>query len=107
MKHRLSMRSGDMLELYQLVNLYNSLYPEDMDLAIGQLPEKISERYAAQNRCKDISVQTNPRGAGRKPVYSDSQNQQIRLMRQEGKHYRYIAEKIGCSIGHVQDVLKA
>lgn len=106
MEHRLFMRPGDMLELYQLVSLYDSLYPEDMELPVGQLPWKITERYAAQNGGKNISAQTNPRGAGRKPLYSESQNLQIRLLRQQGKPYRYIAEKIGCSIGHVQDVLK-
>ena len=98
------MKAQDLLELYQLILLYRT-YPEDTPEHLPGFPEKIEERYRACGG-KDIKRQTNPRRAGRKPIYTQEQNCRITELYQQGVTLRGIAKEIGCSAGHVQDVIR-
>lgn len=102
----LMMRKKDLIELYQQLKLYKSVYPEDSQLTLPELITAVEGRYRDREHGEDIRSQTNPRDAGRKPVYSEQQNQKIYSMYQEKITLRRIAEESGCSVGHVQDVIR-
>lgn len=99
---RLEMNRQDLLELYQLAEMYARCY----NLELGELLEGISERYRKNTGGEDIRSSRNPRCAGRKRVYAENTDRTILELRNSGMTLRGIAGTLQCSIGHVQDVLK-
>lgn len=101
---KLAMKHQDMSELYQLVKLYVRTYGYDKDTGTEFLSE-LRNRYLEQFNGKSIEEACNPRGAGRKAVYTKEENDRIAELRKEGLSLRAVAKAAGCSLGHVQDVL--
>lgn len=103
---RMELRKQDLIELYQLCRMYRDTYGE----AEGETAEKImadlAERYRERTGGNDIAEAGNPREAGRKKVYGEKINNEIRELHRQGISKRKIAKKIGCSLGHVQDVTR-
>ena len=96
------MNRQDLLELYQLVVMYNRCY----GLELKELLEGISEKYRKNTGGEDIRSSRNPRCAGRKKIYAEDTDKTILELRNGGMTLREIAGTLQCSIGHVQDVLK-
>ena len=96
------MNRQDLLELYQLVVMYNRCY----GLELKELLEGISEKYRKNTGGEDIRSSRNPRCAGRKKIYAEDTDRTILELRNGGMTLREIAGTLQCSIGHVQDVLK-
>lgn len=97
----LGMRRQDLEELYELLELYERTYGTE---ASGRLLAEISERY--QNRYREnIGEKRNPRQAGRKRKYTETDRATIRESRKRGMTIRKIAQETGCSVGYVQGVL--
>lgn len=102
----LYMREQDLLELYQLTSLYKRTYPEDVMQNMEELLEMVSLRYRETTNGKNIKGQTNPRKAGRKPTYTEEVNQKIIGLHHCGVSLRGITKEIGCSLGHVQNIIQ-
>lgn len=98
----MEMNRQDLLELYQLAEMYTRCY----GLELRELLEGISEKYRKNTSGEDICSSRNPRCAGRKRIYSEEMDRTILELRNSGMTLRGIAETLQCSIGHVQDVLK-
>ena len=98
----LGMNRQDLLELYQLAEMYRTCYGAD----IRELLEEIRTQYREVTGGEDIQDARNPRGAGRKRVYTKETDQAILELHGNGMALRRIANAAQCSIGHVQDVLK-
>lgn len=98
---KLHMRAQDLIELYQLTALYKTTYDADLEKFL----KMISECYQDISG-QDITLASNPRQAGRQPKYTADQNNNIIRLYQSGMSYRQIAKEIGCSIGHIQSVVK-
>ena len=94
----IQMNPQDLLELYQLIRLYEGTYADS-----GAVDEKYKERTGGE----DIGQAGNPRGAGRKKKYTEKENEKILELRKKGDSLRRISRETGCSAGHVQDVIKA
>ncbi len=107
---KLDMREQDLLELYQLSQLFSSTYGDRLTASskrgIKALTALIEERYKVVTGGEDITMATNPRNAGRPTVYTDEQNNRILDLRGEGLSLRRIAEEVNCSLAHVQRVLE-
>lgn len=103
---RISMRPQDLLELYQLVRLYKRSYGDGRAADLGTLLEELEEKYKERTKGEDIRQAGNPRGAGRKRKYTEQENEKILGLYKKGKSLRRISQEVGCSIGHVQDVIK-
>ncbi len=97
----LDMKRQDMEELKQLLQVYASLYD---DSQARQVLDELSERYQ-KTYGESIMGKRNPRGAGRKRRYTETERSQIQKFREEGQTIREIAGKTGLSIGYVQGVL--
>ena len=97
----LEMRRQDLVELYQLIGLYERTYGEDW----GKKKEGIENTYYRITG-KAIREARNPRGGGRKRKYREEENQAILEGYQNRKSLRQIAREVGCSVGHVQDVIR-
>lgn len=104
MKNVLTMKEQDLVELYQLLRMYRMVYSADMENNPEGLMQRIRNEYM-QKTGNEIAVATNPRGAGRKPVYKKDFNKQILDLRENGLSLRKIATVMGCSVRHVQDVI--
>lgn len=103
--HRvLQMRKQDLLELYQLLTLYQKTY--ECSGKLEWLMQEIEERYWENPGGRDIRKDTNPRNAGRRKKYTEKDRERIRQLHQEGKTVRAIASETGCSIGYVQGIIK-
>lgn len=98
----MEMNRQDLLELYQLVEMYTRCYSVDLK----ELLEGINEKYRKNTGGEDICSSSNPRRAGRKRIYSEDTDKVILELRNNGITLRRIAETLQCSTGHVQDVLK-
>lgn len=98
----MEMKRQDLLELYQLAVIYTRCYGLDLE----ELLEGISEKYRKNTGGEDIRTSHNPRRAGRKRVYTEHTDRRILELRNSGMTLRAITERLQCSIGHVQDVLK-
>lgn len=98
----MEMNRQDLLELYQLVEMYTRCYSVDL----RGLLEGINEKYRKNTGGEDICSSSNPRCAGRKRIYSEDTDKAIIELRKNGITLRSIAETLQCSTGHVQDVLK-
>lgn len=99
------MKRQDLIELYQLTQMYARSYRSRKDPEMAGLLSDIKETYARQCKGEAIEDAHNPRGAGRKPVYTQGDNDRIIGLKKEGLSLRAIAKAAGCSLGHVQDVL--
>lgn len=97
----IEMNRQDLLELYQLVEMYTRCYNVDL----SGLLEEIKEKYRKNTDGEDICKSSNPRRAGRKRIYSEDTDKVILELRANGISMRRIAETLQCSLGHVQDVL--
>ena len=97
----LEMRRQDQEELYQLLLLYVRTYGSQ---EAEKLLMELKHRYASKYH-EDISLKRNPRNAGRKRCYTDSDKEKIHKLRGEGNTLRKISEKTGCSVGYIQGVL--
>ena len=96
------MKEQDLLELYQLTTMYRMCYGTDL----GAFLKEIGEKYQKATGGGDIRAARNPRGAGRKRVYTCETDQLILELRGSGMTLRRVAEATQCSVGHVQDVIK-
>lgn len=102
----LVMKEMDLIELYQLLSLYRRTYLENDETIVAGLLEDVGRKYRHVSGGKDIRVAHNPREAGRKRKYTPEQDARIAAIRGAGKSIRETAREAGCSIGHVQDVLR-
>lgn len=105
--NRLMMKPQDLLELYQLLALYQRTYHEGGEKSLSGWLDDISGHFKDRTRGGDIKKASNPRNAGRRKYYSESQDQEILVQYRNGDSFRRIASRNGCSVGHVQDVVKA
>lgn len=96
---KLEMKRADLLEVYERA------YGERPCLSVGELKKGLEEKYA---RMTGVEIQRagNPRGAGRKRRYTEEENDNIMELYRKGMPLRQISEKSGCSVGHVQDVIR-
>lgn len=99
------MHEQDLLELYQLAEMYESTYREESIESLAGFLEVVREQYRSVTHGKEIIQQTNPRKAGRRPEYTKERNSLIMEQHQKGQSLRMIAKEAGCSVGHVQDIL--
>lgn len=106
MNETLQMREQDLLELYQLTAIYRRTYGKDTMQSLDVFLNMLEERYRHNTAGKDVKQQKNPRKAGRKAKYTEEQNRQISELFQNGASLRRAAKEAGCSVGHVQDILK-
>ena len=104
MASKIEMKRQDLIELYQLLNVYSQTY-KDSDADTERLIRKVEMRFKKIYK-DDISQSGNPRNAGRKRVYTEEENLKIIELRNKGYSLRKIAQEEGCSLGRVQDVLK-
>lgn len=102
MNKLLNMHKHELLEFYQLINLYKTTYKDD---SLDKLLIDVEILYGEITHT-DIKQQSNPRQAGRKTKYTEEQNQQIIDLRKSGVSLRNIANETGFSLGHIQTVLK-
>lgn len=101
----LKMKRQDLLELYQLLELYERTYGDRKRLSRGGLKKEIKQKYA-ETTGRDISLERNPRKAGRKKKYTDEENALVVELYKKGGSLRQISKETGCSVGHVQDVIR-
>ena len=71
----------------------------DKDAEIARLSKRLGVKDAEIERLKK-------RGAGRTPVFSDREKDEIFARSQEGISYRAIAKEMGCSAALVCNVVK-
>lgn len=105
--HVFMMKQHDLLELYQLLVLYQQTYHEGGEKSLSCWLDNISRHFQEKTGGDDIKKARNPRNAGRRKCYSESQDQEILVQYKNGDSFRCIASQIGCSVGHVQDMVKA
>ena len=101
----LTMKEMDLIELYQLLSLYRRTYQEGDEKSLTEILSSIESHYRSISGGKDIRDARNPREAGRKRKYTNEQDMQIKKLRASGMSIRGISMEVGCSAGHVQDVL--
>lgn len=99
------MSEMDLIELYQLLSLYRRTYQEDGKKTPAELLKDIGDIYGKISGGKDIGEARNPRGAGRKRIYSGEMNKKIKDLYGSNRSMRKTAREAGCSLGHVQDVV--
>lgn len=97
------MENTELIELYQLLRMFLSVYPEDE--RISGVMAKVRHEYSRINNGADIDNARNPRGAGRKRTYTKEEDDAIMKLYRETKSMRKVANEYGCSLGHVQDVI--
>jgi len=102
---REQMKAQDLLELYQLLRMYLVNHFTHAD-ELYTIMDEVKQSYAIKTGGEDVRFASNPRNAGRKRRYTPESDSQVWSLRKEGKKYKEIAATIGCSVGHVQDVLK-
>lgn len=102
----MELKEQDLLELHQLLELYFQTYQEEKNGIEETLSENISLHYRQVTNGKNIRSSSNPRNAGRKKVYGKDHDEKIRQMHVQKVSLRSIARELGCSVGHIQDVLK-
>ena len=98
------MKNMDLIELYQLLRMFQCVHPEDGQ--IGEVMEKVRHEYGRHNKGKVIDKAHNPRGAGRKRKYTEEEDERILKLYNEKKSMRKVSKAYGCSLGHVQDVIR-
>lgn len=106
MPGNLIMKEMDLIELHQLLTLYRRTYLENGETDVAGLLDEIGREYRRVSGGKDIKAARNPREAGRKRAYTTEEDAEIAAIRASGKSIRETAREAGCSVGHVQDVLR-
>lgn len=104
MPSTIEMHRQDMIELYQLLKVYRGTYPDKRkmtDLMLIDIESRYQKIYNGH-----IASERNPRGAGRRTKYAQDTDDEILRYRADGFSYRQIANKCGCSLNHVQGVIK-
>ena len=101
----LEMRKQDLIELYQLLNMYLDTYEPENSITLTQVISILNEKYANRTHGEDLKLARNPRGAGRHCKYSPQTARLIVRLRAEGKSIREIAAEVKCSPGYVQKLL--
>lgn len=101
----LVMKEMDLIELYQLLNLYRRTYRETGNKNLEGILTDIEGKYREYCRGADIRDARNPRGAGRRRQYTIEQDERVKNLCRSGMSMREVAKAVGCSVGHVQDVL--
>lgn len=102
-----TMPERDFGELYSLLKYFFSIYAFHED-EVKQMLETIAEAYATEYNCSDrkaIEKLGNPRGAGRKPKYTEADKNRIRDLHRAGHTVREIAALTGISKSSVQRLL--
>lgn len=102
----LGMKRQDLVELYQLCRMYKGTYSGAGREAAEKLMQEAEREYRERYGEGDISEAKNPRGAGRRRIYKEEINKRIKELHGEGMSKRGIAKELGCSLGHVQDVIR-
>lgn len=100
---KIEMKSGDLEELYILLDMYGSTYGED---AVEFIRTNIADIYA-RNTGKDIRGAHNPRMAGRHTKYTVEDKNRVVALRQCGMSYREIAADTGYSLHYICNTLKS
>lgn len=95
------MKRQDFEELSQLLRMYDRVYGSK---EAKQLLLEVAQRYSNCYK-EDILLRNNPRNAGRKKKYTETDKRKIRDFREKGFTFREIAEKTGCSVGYIQGVM--
>ncbi len=103
------MEVGDLLELQSLLSLYEKTYSCGQEEAVALLEavqRVLSLEYdiSPENAKKRLR---NPRGAGRKPTYTEAQSLEVKRLRKEGLAIRNIAEQSGIPKSTVERILKS
>ena len=102
----IEMKCQDLIELFQLLHLYRRTYLNaENQNGVLEILTGISTAYRNITH-ENILEARNPRGAGRKRIYTETEDQKIREMHREGMSIRKIAATAHCSPGHVQDVIR-
>ena len=101
----LTMKKMDLIELYQLLSVYRRTYTDEDGQNITEILSNIEGHFRDQCGGKDIRDARNPREAGRKRKYTDAEDARIKELRASGMSIRGISRAVGCSAGHIQDVL--
>ena len=101
----LQMQEGDLLELYQLLDLYRRTYQDEVWSDVPELMEEISDRYRKLNG-QDIKKATNPRGAGRKKVYNKVKAEEVKAVYNQLKNVRKTAKEAGVSTTFVYKCIR-
>lgn len=101
------MKGQDLVELYQLTEMYWRTHERDgrKGRFLEELLNDIEEEYRERTG-EEIREAGNPRKAGKKRSYSEKKEEEILHLYQEGRSFRQTAREAGCSVGHVQDVVK-
>ena len=100
------MKEQDLVELYQLCRMYKGTYGGAGGEAAEKLMQEVEREYREGSVERDIAAARNPRRAGRRRIYKEETDKRIQELHEEGMSKRGIAKEIGCSLGHVQDVLR-
>ncbi len=101
------MKAQDLLELWQLLNLYKMTYDVSAEETVDMLAAEIRVRYSGHRNGEDILTAGNPRGAGRKKKYTEEHRKLVQKLRNEdGLTIRKIAQEAKCSVGYVEHVLR-
>ena len=107
MAGKFQMKEMDLVELYQLLDMYRKVYvPKENDPKLSEVLENLGEQYKETSGGMEISEARNPRKAGRKRGYTQEQDKKILEEHLAGASIRETARRCGCSAGHVQDVLR-
>ena len=101
----LQMQEQDLIELYQLLKLYERTYQEDDAKDIQELTEDIQSRYRFITG-KDIEKARNPRGAGRKQLYNADKAKEVLQVYSDCKNIRQTAKRTGVSTTYVYKAIK-
>lgn len=96
------MQAKDLLELYQLMTMYQQVYSSE-GIDVSEVIDHISGQYYEKTG-KRIQEASNPRNAGRKRIYPDEVRAQISRWKAEGITYREISRRTGCSLGFISGI---
>lgn len=109
--HRLlAMKATDLAELYCLLSMYQRTYELPAGRDMNDLLKRIQEAYEEQADSCNASTAlppkvSNPRGAGRKKVYTDTMKNKIIQLHISGNTIRGIALELKCSSGYVHKII--
>lgn len=84
------MKAMDLLELYQLTELYKRTYKPCRNVTVQKMLDTATERYAFQAKGEDIRSAHNPRGAWRPKIHGPEIVRKILYLREQGKTMRII-----------------
>lgn len=88
------MAAKDLCELYTSLELFRETYA-DCENEAEKLLKCIKSIYIRQYGGDSPAALRNPRGAGRKSIYSEKAKEQVAEMWRQGKSYRTIALESG------------